>query len=118
MGPRVYVLVTAVGFASAGCDPAPVALTNQDSGHDVALAMDQGLVITLQTIGPGSYGMPTISSSVLHFEGVTYPGPPVPSGPTQRYEFAAAAEGSALLDIPFDGGLETPFTLTVRCCAR
>src|SRR5215475_5273869 len=120
MGQRLYVLVSAVGFASASCDPAPLMLNDQDSGRDVALAMHQAVDITLHTVGPGAYGTPTISSSVISFEGMTYPAGQVPGGPTQLYQFTATAEGSDVLSIPFDGGLDAhaPFTLTVRCCAQ
>ena len=113
------MLVSAIGFASAGCDPEPLTLSDQDSGHEVAVAMDEAVEITLHTIGPGSYGTPTISSSIVSFDGLTYPGPAVPGGPIQRYQFTATAEGSAVLTIPFDGvDGHAPFTLTVRCCTR
>jgi len=117
------MLVLVVGFAGAGCDPAPLApltLNALDSGRDVTLAMHQEVDITLGTVGPGGYGTPSLSSPAVVFEGVTEPAPHLPAGPTQRYQFMATAQGSAELSIPFDGGVDpgAPFTLTLRCCAE
>jgi hypothetical protein len=117
---RIHVLVSAVGFACAGCDPSPLMLNDQDSGREVALAMQQAVDITLHTTGPGGYGTPTLSSSAVSFEGLTYPAGQVPGGPTQLYQFTATVEGSAVLSIPFQDGIDSraPFTLTFRCCTQ
>lgn len=119
---RIYVLVSAIGFASASCagDPAPLTLSDPDSGRDVTLAMQQAVDLTLHTTGPGGYGTPTLSSAAVSFEGLTYPAGQVPGGPTQLYQFTATAQGSAVLRIPFEDGLDSrpPFTLTLHCCAQ
>jgi len=113
------MLVSAVGFASASCDSAPLALSDQDNGRDITLAMHEAVDITLHTVGPGGYGTPTLSSPVVSFDGMSYPAGQVPAGPTQLYQFTSTAQGSAVLSIPFDGGFDdhhSLFTLTFRCC--
>ena len=59
----------------------------------------QAIQIRLQTIGPGYYGTPEISSSAVRFESETSPKEVIPAGPTQVYRFLAASEGEAQLKI-------------------
>ncbi len=95
----------------------PVELTTKDNGRDVGLALDQEVAVTLQTIGPGQFGKPDISSAAVRFEGMTFPTSQNPGGPTQLYRFRTVADGTAIVTIPHDGG-SAPFTLTLRCCAQ
>ena len=63
-----------------------------------SVRVGQELDLTLQTVGPGTYqSPPTISSSSLRFLDMTFVGPPVPAGPTQRYRFKAEAPGHAVI---------------------
>ena len=107
-----------VGLLGAGCgsDPAPVELSGQDNGTELDLANDQEVDLTLQTIGPGQYGEPTISSSAVRFEGTHLSSQQNPGGPRQIYQFRAVGGGSALISIPHDSG-QAPFTFRTRCCA-
>jgi hypothetical protein len=110
------VLASLVGF---GCypDPTPVELTSKDNGRDVSTALHQEVDVTLQTIGPGQFGAPVISSPAVNFEGMTFPTSQNPGGPTQLYRFRTVADGNAVITIPHDSG-SASFTVTLRCCAQ
>jgi hypothetical protein len=83
------------------------------TGSDVNLGVGQTLALTLQTIGPGEYGDPVLSSAVMVFDG-EQPAPlQNPGGPLQVYRFHGVGIGSALITIPHSM-LTTPFTLTVH----
>jgi hypothetical protein len=118
MGNSVGVAIFA-GLLGIGCggDPAPVAVTGEDNGRTLDLAVDQELDVTLQTIGPGQYGTPTLSSSAVDFEGTHFSSKHSPGGPTQIYQFRAVHSGNTLVVIPHDGGARD-FTLTLGCCAQ
>ena len=58
-----------------------ITLTNSDSGRSVAAAVGSEIDVTLQTIGPGQYGIPTLSSTSVRFLGVSMAGSPNPGGP-------------------------------------
>jgi hypothetical protein len=53
------------------------------------------IVITLQTIGPGQYETPQISSSSIRFKGSYFPREQNPGGPRQVYRFVAETVGEA-----------------------
>ena len=114
-----YLVGAAVGLVCLGCypDPGSVELTREDNGRDIGLALHQDVNVTLQTIGPGQFGKPEISSSAVEFGGMTSPGPPNPAGPTQLYRFRTVSDGTTVVTIPHDGG-SAPFTVTLRCCAQ
>ena len=75
-------------------------LKNKNTGQHVAAAVGQPIQITLQTIGPGEYDSPQISSSAIRFESVAFAKEPIPAGPTQIYRFRAVSEGEAQVKIP------------------
>jgi len=126
MGQRLGAVVLWFGMVSAGCgsDPPPtLELTTQADGSDVKLAMNQQLNLELQTVGPGQFGEPTISSATVRFEGMTFPRAQNPGGPKQLYEFRAVGDGTAVVTIPHDNAAgpapaTAPFTLTLECCPR
>lgn len=89
-------------------------LSNQDSGTEKTVALDERLELTLRTVGPGKYSDPVISSPALTFDGTTFPAEQNPGGPTQVYNFHCVAKGTALVTIPHDSGRE-PFTITLHC---
>lgn len=106
-------------YSRAGCKgyPATTVLFTNDDGRDVTLPLQQAVELTLQTIGPGQYGDPIISSSTVTFEGTARPRNVIPAGPTQIYHFRTIADGEATITIPHTGE-RAPFTLTLRCCAE
>ena len=112
----VMVLVSLLGASCSG-DPEPVDLTAKDDGTDVTLALHQEVDVTLQTIGPGQFGEPTVSAPAVTFEGMTFPKAQNPGGPTQIYRFRTVASGAALVTIPHDSG-GAAFTVTLTCCAQ
>lgn len=114
-----YLVGVAMGLAFMGCypDPGSVELNNEDNGKRIDLAMHQEVNVTLQTIGPGHFGKPDISSSAVEFGGMTSPGPANPGGPTQLYRFRTVANGMAVVTIPHDSG-SAPFVVTLNCCAQ
>jgi hypothetical protein len=118
MGKRLSSTILA-GLLSFACsvDPEPAELTAKDNGSIVNLAMNQYVYLKLQTIGPGQYGEPVLSSAAVSFEGMTFPTAQNPGGPTQVYQFRTLAAGTALLTIPHDSG-SAPFTATLVCCAQ
>lgn len=75
-------------------------LNGSNTGQRVAATTGQPIEITLQTVGPGAYDSPQISSPAIRFEGVEFPKMVIPAGPTQIYRFRAASEGEAQVKIP------------------
>ncbi|HXK09287.1 MAG TPA: hypothetical protein VMT70_06580 [Vicinamibacteria bacterium] len=95
-----------------------ISLGNADAGRSVVASVGDKVEVTLQTIGPGQYGDPVVSSGSVMFLGVSEAGPPIPAGATQLYRFEAVAPGPAGIAIPHTGDLPagpaTPaFTITV-----
>jgi hypothetical protein len=70
------------------------------NGQAVTARVGQAIKITLQTIGPGQYGSPEISSTAIRFDGATFPKEQNPGGPRQVYRFRARSEGEAQIKIP------------------
>jgi hypothetical protein len=66
-----------------------------DSGKQVSAKVGQEIIITVQTIGPGQYETPRMSSSSVRFEGSYFPKEQNPGGPRQVYRFISAAAGEA-----------------------
>ena len=91
-------------------------LTNANNGQRVAAVVGQRIEISLATIGPGSYGDPSVSSAAIRFRNVAWPQSPTPAGPTQIYIFEGTAEGEAEIRIPHSG--RGSFSVTVQVGAR
>ena len=91
-----------------------MSLDNNARGHVVAVATDQEVDLTLQTIGPGQYGAPTLSSSSVTFEGMSFSPLQNPGGPRQVYRFRAVASGTSDISIPHVGDVTPtpPFDFT------
>lgn len=94
-------------------------LNRANSGQHVAATISQPIQITLQTIGPGQYDSPQITSAAVRFERAAFP--PAreqnPGGPTQVYYFRAASEGEAEVRIPHTAS-NPAFTVTIRIHGR
>jgi hypothetical protein len=100
-------------------DPPPIPrapvleLDRSESGQTITASPGQRILVHLQTIGPGEFGEPTLSSPAVRL--VTYgydPGPPTPAGPLQNYWFVAETPGHADLVIPHSGR-NPPFELAI-----
>jgi hypothetical protein len=88
------------------------------SEHDAQRAtrsarLGQEIVITLQTIRPGQYETPRISSSSLRFEGSYFPKQQNPGGPRQVCRFISVAVGEAKVEIP-QSHRNTVYQITVQ----
>ncbi len=109
----VAVVATLAWAASCGNgNDHPRELDNANNGDVVTAAVGDEIDITLQTVGPGEYGTPQISSPVVRFLQVSEVSPPNPGGPTQLFQFKAASSGEAVISIPHTGSNPT-FKLTI-----
>ena len=97
-----------------------ISLSTADSGKTVVATVGDTIEVTLQTIGPGQYGTPTLSSASVTFVG-EWPSPPSEQGPggvRQLYRFEAVSSGRADVVIPHGGGFPQnpipPFDFTVE----
>ena len=107
-------------LAVSGCSSGKqtLRLANGDGGRRLMAAVGDTIEVTLQTIGPGHYGSPVLSSGSVVFLGESSAGPAIPAGPTQLYRFEAVASGLAEITIahtgdPTEGPAIPPFVLTV-----
>jgi hypothetical protein len=79
--------------------PAPIILSGEDAGRTISVPAGAEIDLTLQTIGPGEYGEPQLSSEAVRFLDVPYVSPPIPAGPTQLFRFEAVSPGEATITI-------------------
>lgn len=109
---------TAQNAASQPTVPGHVlSLDNRNSGQGVTATVGQPIQITLQTIGPGQYVSPQISSPAIRFVSAGSAETQNPGGPRQIYRFRAASEGEAHITIPHEAkgkvitpdGVESPY---------
>jgi hypothetical protein len=77
-----------------------LSLNGNDRGKHVSTKVGQEIVVTLQTIGPGQYQTPRVSSPSLRCEGSFFPKEQIPAGPRQVYRFLSVAIGEARIEIP------------------
>lgn len=77
-----------------------ISLDNSSNGRTVSVAFGDRIDITLQTIGPGQYETPTVSSGSIRFLGESSAGVPNPGGPRQLFRFEAVTVGRADIAIP------------------
>jgi hypothetical protein len=89
-----------------------IRLTRDDADRTVSAAVGQGIAITLQTIGPGQFAVPELSSSALKFVEMSFPPDQNPAGATQLYRFNAVSSGTAVILIRHTVA-DTVFTVTV-----
>ena len=92
------LLAACGGDAASGGER--IDLGNGDNGRTLVAKIGDEIDVTLQTIGPGMYASPRVSSSSIHFAGASIVGPPNPGGPVQLFRFRAAAAGRATITIP------------------
>jgi hypothetical protein len=97
--------------------PGKIALTRGDGGKSVRVAVGDEVDIALQTIGPGSFKDPELSSGSVRFVDVSLASLRNPGGPTQVFRFRAVAKGQTQIRIPHtvDGPFSNPdFTIELR----
>ena len=88
------------------------------SNHkSLAVMVGQRIWVSLQTIGPGHYDDPTVSSAAARFLDMRYSPFPHPGGPQQSYRFLTESPGRAEIHIPHSTASE-PFDLTLEISAR
>jgi len=99
--------------APAGATTAPVSLTIADKGRTISLPVGSEIDVTLQTIGPGQYATPQVSSAAVQFIAASFVTPFVPAGPTQQFRFDVVAAGQATILIQ-GAGNNPAFQVTVK----
>ena len=104
----VTAMLLALGCDSGRGPNTTVSLTNADNGRSLAVLVGDEIDITLQTIGPGSYGTPVLSSGSVRFLGESSPGPQNPGGPRQLFRFEAVSVGRVAITIPHMDGFPLP----------
>jgi hypothetical protein len=92
-------------------------LNNSADGQTIAVQVGQLLSLSLQTIGPGHYGDPVVSSEAVRFIDAGFVPFPNPGGPLQGFRFVAQAPGRAEIHIPHTAA-GPPFDLTLEVSAR
>jgi hypothetical protein len=116
------ILPVGLGAAMAswlgGCSESwPVTFTFEDNGKTMSVAEGAVFDVKLNSIGPSSYGDPVVSTASVRFVKVEIVPPYNPGGPTQQFEFVAAAKGQATITIAKVNdptGANPPFTLAVK----
>jgi hypothetical protein len=108
-------LLTWVGCHTSG---ETLTLDATASGRSPAVPVGQEFSVTLQTVGPGAYGNPVLTSEAVRFLGASVIGQPNPAGPTRACRFGAVARGRATVTIPHEGRSAdmpavVPFSLSV-----
>jgi len=94
--------VLALSLLSACSGPGPTALNvgEQTNGGSVSVVVGDSLNIILGTVGPGHYlSPPLISGPAVAFLRDDVVPPFDPGGPTQRFQFRAAARGIARITL-------------------
>ena len=101
------MMMASCGPSHAQTDMSPssalqmLSLNRANDGQKVVTTVGQSIEITLQTIDPGQYGNPRISSPAIRFESAAFSEDlPNPDGVKQVYRFHTVAEGEARVHIP------------------
>ncbi len=97
---RAWIVASLLLALSCGPRGKTHALDGAASGTSVMASVGDQMDVTLQTIGPGEYAAPGLSSSAVRYLGVSLVGPAIPAGPTQRFVFEVVATGSTEIVIP------------------
>jgi hypothetical protein len=99
-------LILVLGLV-AGCGSGIVS-ENGAPDRTFSLAVGSQLELTFQSIGPGEYmSPPAISLGAVEFLDVSFVGPAVPAGVTQRFRFRAVAPGKAVITFQHTGQTRT-----------
>jgi hypothetical protein len=108
------LLLVAVGCGDTFTAPptGPIVLSASDDASSITCSIGRKLDIVLQTIGPGEYQDPSLSSDAVEFLNQTL-GPVNPAGPEQTFHFTCVKPGSADIRILHSSGNRT-FRLAVQ----
>ena len=71
---RAWLLIGMIVLLTAGCSPSGgrgISVYNDGKVHSVVASVGEKIEITLQTVGPGEYGDPIVSSGSVRFLGET-----------------------------------------------
>ena len=94
--PKLFHVVAGVALAlmPASCHSGGerIRLDNSSNGRTISAAPGDEIDITLQTIGPGQYLMPTVAGPILSLGEFAAPAQN-PGGPTQIFRFQTVAVG-------------------------
>jgi len=115
MGFRRSFAWVAIWGSLAGCggsDDAALEVSGSSQGQTLQAHSGQAIDLELQTVGPGHYGDPQLSSGAVRFDGMDYAKTAVPAGPTQLFHFHAVQSGHATVVIPRVDSMGEPFTVT------
>ena len=112
---RAILIVSALSFFGCGDTGPEGILALNGATSPITVKVGQVMQITLQTVGPGHYEDPTISSSAVTFIGTVPPDFQPPAGPRQVFQFEAASSGQASISIKHTGGIgdTPPFQMTI-----
>ena len=102
----IFLVLLALLF-TAGCSSSGskiISVDNSNAGQTVTASIGEEIEVTLQTVGPGQYGDPTISSEAVKFLNESPTGTPNPGGARQLYRFGAVSSGQVDITIPHTGG--------------
>ena len=110
-GAIVAVVLLALSCRTSPTSSDGISLDSSSNGRTISVAPGDKIDITLQTIGPGQYETPTVSSGSIRFLGEFSPAdPPNPGGPRQLFRFEAVAVGRAEITIPHTADPPLPAT--------
>ena len=118
---RICFLVWMAILLTAGCGSSEnkiISVDNDVAGQSVVASVGEKIEVTLQTVGPGQYGDPILSSESVKFLEESSAGTPNPGGSRQLYRFEAVSSGQVSITIPHTGDLPNgpaipAFTITV-----
>jgi hypothetical protein len=82
-----------------------IRVDNGGAGRSVIASVGDKIEVTLQTVGPGQYGDPILSSESVKFLAESSAGAPNAGGPRQLYRFETVSSGRVDITIPHTGGL-------------
>jgi hypothetical protein len=93
-------LLALAAACSVGCsNSATLDLSRAANGTTVSVGVGDHINVTLQTIGPGEYESPSISSAAVRFTGMGDAGLPNPGGARQLFMFEATERGDATIQM-------------------
>ena len=95
-----------------------ITLDRSDNGRTVAVEVGDQFEVALESVGPGRFASPVVSSGSVRFLSESESSPSGPSTPgggkTQKFRFEAFAPGRSEIAIPFDPtGWTFAFTVQV-----
>lgn len=96
---------SALWLAAAACGRSATGVVDAGgvTGRTIDAPAGSTFDIKLQTVGPGEYETPVVSSPAVQFTDVSLASPFVPAGPTQLFRFQAVRPGTAVVTFHHSG---------------